>query len=118
MIFRSRWIMLTTAAFTFISFHALAQPHRSATDEQIISQARLIAGGDKVELYQHGGISVDSAFLKLAEDAYGKIEALTSVQWDTATLGSKLRMYVSDSGECLMFGKDTTIQTIPRESSF
>jgi len=71
---------------------ALAQP--AASDEAILQRASLVAEGDRVALYQDG-VSVPSAFLYVAEEACRKLEALTGRKLDTATLGPKIRIYVS-----------------------
>jgi hypothetical protein len=68
---------------------------RTATDAQVVAEATLVASGDRVELFQHGA-SVAPAFLKAAEAAYRRLEALTGRPFDTATLGPKIRIYVSN----------------------
>ena len=67
---------------------------RVASDTQILAEATLVASGDRVEIFQHG-VPVAPAFLKAAEDAYGRLETLTGRPLDTATLGPKIRIYVS-----------------------
>jgi hypothetical protein len=75
---------------------SLAQGSRSASDAQIIAQAELIASGDHVEIYQHG-VTVDAAFLRVAENAYRRLGQLTGRELDTRTLGPKIRIYVSSA---------------------
>jgi hypothetical protein len=76
--------------------HAGAQRPRLVGDDQIVQQAELVASGDRVEIYQHG-LRVAPAFLKLAEEAYIRLETLTGRKLDTATLGPRIRIYVSDA---------------------
>jgi hypothetical protein len=66
------------------------------SDEEVVAQARRVASGAHVDLYQHG-ISVDSAFVALIDNAYRQVETVTGVKFDTATLGSKVHVYVSDA---------------------
>jgi hypothetical protein len=66
------------------------------SDEQISEEATLVASGERVEVFQHG-VQVDLAFLRLAEQAYSRLEALTGCTFDTATLGLKIRSYVSSA---------------------
>ena len=75
---------------------AWAQRARTASDAQIVAQADLVVAGDRVEIHQHG-VNVNPAFLKVAEDAYGRLEGLTGRRLDTATLGPRIRIYVSDA---------------------
>jgi hypothetical protein len=76
--------------------HAWPQRPPQIGDAQIVQQAELVASGDRVEIYQHG-ISVTPAFLKLAEETYSRLEILTGRKLDTATLGPKVRIYVSSA---------------------
>lgn len=68
----------------------------AASDAQVVAEATLVVSGQLVEIYQHG-VHVAPAFLKLAEDAYRRLETLTGRTLDTATLGPKIRIYVSDA---------------------
>jgi hypothetical protein len=72
-----------------------AVPRRSVSDEQIVAQAELVASGTYVEIYQHRA-AVDPSFLKVMESAYEQVQRLTGLKLDTATLGPKVRVYVSD----------------------
>jgi len=74
---------------------AIGQMQRSIGDEQIVKESELLAVGEHIEIYQHR-MKVDPAFLKVAEDAYQHVEQLLGVKLDTATLGPKVRIYVSD----------------------
>jgi sirohydrochlorin ferrochelatase len=76
---------------------AWAQRPRPAGDEQIVRQAELAASGERVEIYQHG-VRVAPAFLKLAEEAYSRLEALTGRKLDTATLGP-MKLFESEHPE-------------------
>jgi hypothetical protein len=68
----------------------------AASDPEVVAQSTLVTSGERVEIYQHG-VAVSPAFLRLAEDAYRRLEALTGRALDTATLGPKVRIYVSDA---------------------
>lgn len=89
-----RWLAFALLLSALAS--AWAQRPRPTPDDQIVQQAELMASGDRVEIYQHG-IRVAPAFLKLAEETYGRLEILTGRKLDTATLGPKVRIYVSDA---------------------
>jgi hypothetical protein len=84
------------AAVFFASHPLSAQRLRSVGDGQIIEEATLVASGERVEVFQHG-VPVDPAFLQLAEQAYSRLDALTGRQFDTVTLGPKIRIYVSSA---------------------
>ena len=83
-------------AITLASTGLCAQRPRSASDQQIVQQSELVASGERVEIYQHA-MKVDPALLKPAEDAYVQLEKLLGRKLDTATLGAKIRIYVSDA---------------------
>ena len=69
---------------------------RSVSDEQIVAQGQLIASGPYIEIYQHG-VAIDPAFLKVMESAYEQVQRVTGLKFDTATLGPKVYVYVSDA---------------------
>jgi hypothetical protein len=71
------------------------QMKRAIEDEQIVKESERIAVGEHIEIYQHR-MKVDPTFLKVAEDAYQQVERMLGVKLDTATLGPKVRIYVSD----------------------
>jgi len=73
-----------------------AVPRRSISDEQVVAQAQLVASGVYVEMYQHG-VVVEPSFLEIMESAYEEVRRVTGLKLDTATLGSKVRVYVSDA---------------------
>ncbi len=73
-----------------------AVPRRAVSDGEIAAQGRLVASGPRVEIYEHG-VKVDPSFLGVMESVYGKVEAMTGLKLDTATLGPKVRVYVSDA---------------------
>jgi hypothetical protein len=75
--------------------HAAA-PRRSVSDEQILAQGQLVASGTYVEIYQHGA-AIDASFLGVMESAYEQVQRVTGLKLDTATLGPKVRVYVSDA---------------------
>jgi len=64
-------------------------------DEQIVKESQLVSVGEHIEIYQHR-MNVDPALLRIIEDAYQQVEQLLGVKLDTATLGPKIRIYVSD----------------------
>lgn len=69
---------------------------RPLSGEQIVAQATQVASGEHIEIYGHG-VKVDPAFLKVMEDAFARVEAETGLKFDVATLGPKVRVYVSDA---------------------
>ena len=73
-----------------------AVPRRSISDEQIVARAQLVASGPSVDVYQQGAV-IEPSFLKIMESAYDEVRRITGLQLDTATLGSKVRVYVSDA---------------------
>ena len=73
-----------------------AVPRRSISDEQVVAQAQLAASGVYAEVYQHG-VVVEPSFLKIMESAYEEVRCVTGLRLDTATLGSMVRVYVSNA---------------------
>ena len=73
-----------------------AVPRRPVPDGQIVAQAELVASGTTMEIYQHG-VAIDPSFLKVMESAYEQVQSVTGLKLDTATLGPKVRVYVSDA---------------------
>lgn len=65
-------------------------------DEGIVAQARLVGSGKYVELYELG-VKIDPSFLKIMESVYEQVETVIGLKLDTATLGPKVRVYVSDA---------------------
>ena len=88
-------LILSIVFVLFVNAHA-AVPGRSIPDAQIVAQAELVASGAYVEIYQHG-TAIDPAFLKVMESAYEEVQRVTGLKLDTATLGPKVRVYVSDA---------------------
>jgi len=86
-------IVLTVVAGTVSTQAAVSG---SASDEQIVSNAELVASGTLFEIYQHG-TRVDPAFLKIMERAYEQVQKVTGLTLDTATLGPKVHVYVSNA---------------------
>jgi hypothetical protein len=74
---------------------AAGQMRGPIQDERIIQEARLVARGEHVAVYQHQ-MEIDSAFLGLAEEAYRQLEESLGTKLDTATLGPKIRIYISN----------------------
>jgi hypothetical protein len=73
-----------------------AVPRRTASDEQVVTGGQMVANGTHIEIYQHE-IRVDPSFLKIMEAAYEQVQKATGLALDTATLGAKVRVYVSDA---------------------
>jgi len=73
-----------------------AVPRRSISDEQVVAQAQLVASGAHVEIHQHD-VTIEKSFLTIMENTYEAVQRVTGLQLDTATLGSKVRVYVSDA---------------------
>ena len=88
-------LILAAVFVYFINAHA-AVPGRSIPDAQVVAQAELVASGTHMEIYQHG-TSIDPAFLKIMESAYEQVESVTGLKMDAATLGTKVRVYVSSA---------------------
>jgi hypothetical protein len=85
------------AFFLVVTTHTdAAVPSRSVPDAQIVAQAELVASGTYMEIYQHG-VAIDPSFLKVMESAYEQVESVTGLKLDTATLGPKVRVYISDA---------------------
>lgn len=95
MLLAIRRIALSTLLVALAALPALAQ--RMMNDEQIFVQARLSARGELVEIYQHN-VDVEGAkFLRFAEEGYQGIEKVTGLKLDTATLGPRIQIIVSNS---------------------
>ena len=73
-----------------------AVPRRSISDEQVVERAQLVASGAHIEIHQHGAV-IEPSFLKMMESAYEEVQRVTGLKLDTAILGSKVRVYVSDA---------------------
>jgi hypothetical protein len=71
-------------------------PRRAVSDEQIVAQGQRVGSGTYVEIYQHG-VTVDPSFLQIMESVYNQVETVMGVKLDTATLGPKVHVYVSDA---------------------
>ena len=89
-----KWALLLGSLLLFASPAVDAQ-RRGVSDNDIVAHSSLAASGSHVELYQHG-VAVDAAFLDRIEDAYLRVESVLGVKFDTATLGDKVRVYVSN----------------------
>ena len=57
-------------------------------------EAQLVASGPRVDLFQHG-VAIDPALGKAAEAALARMEELLGRKLDEATLGPRIRIYVS-----------------------
>jgi hypothetical protein len=74
-----------------------AQAQRMMSDEQILVQAKRVARGELIEIYQHGIDVEGTKFLHFAEEGYQGIEKVTGLKLDTATLGPRIQIVVSAS---------------------
>ena len=93
-----------TSSYRFASLALLASllPVRAqaapadlaARDAAIVADAVLVAEGESIALYGHG-VTPDAAFLDTAERALERMEALLGRGLDSATLGERVRIYVS-----------------------
>jgi len=63
-------------------------------DEQIVHEAQLIASGTRIDMFQHG-VGADRALVAVAERALARMEELLGRKLDEATLGPRIRIYVS-----------------------
>jgi hypothetical protein len=88
--------LILAAVFVLTVSTDAAVPRRSVPDAQIVAQAELVASGTHMELYQHG-VAMDPVFLNVMESAYERVQSVTGLKLDTATLGPKVRVYVSDA---------------------
>jgi hypothetical protein len=100
---KRRFATLKTLGITFssiflfvesIAFGAVSP--RSVPDAQIVVEGQLVASGTYVGIYQHGAV-IDASFFKVMESAYEQVQRVTGLKLDTATLGPKVRVYVSDA---------------------
>jgi hypothetical protein len=66
------------------------------SDDQIVREARLVASGARVDLYEHG-VGVDRGLVAAAERALVRMEELLGRRLDEATLGPRVRIYVAAS---------------------
>lgn len=89
-------IIVVIAALVLGVAPSAGAQRRQAADAEVVARSTLVATGDRVEIYRHG-VSVVPAFLTAAEAAYRRLEALTGRTLDTATLGPRIRIYVSDA---------------------
>lgn len=87
---------ILAAVFVLFVNAQAAVPRRSVPDAQIVARAELVASGTNIEIYQHE-VAIDPSFLKVMESAYEQVERVTGLKLDTATLGPKVRVYVSDA---------------------
>ena len=89
--------VVLTFAFVLDTANAnAAVPRRAVSDDQIAAQGQLVASGTRVEIYQHE-VTIEPSFLEVMETAYDEVQELTGLKLDTATLGPKVRVYVSAS---------------------
>jgi hypothetical protein len=86
----------TGALLVLAAASSASAQRRQATDAEVVARSTLVAAGDRVEIYRQG-VSVVPAFLTAAQEAYRRLETLTGRTLDTATLGPKIRIYVSDA---------------------
>lgn len=100
----SKRLRIRSVISLFLSYFtaATARASRQAADAdvdgdaQVVSRARVVAAGELIKLHEDG-IKVDPAFLQTLEDAYRRIEKLLDRPFDKKTLGSPVRVYVTDA---------------------
>jgi len=92
-----RLLVLGAVAFACFAVPlAYGQRRGAVPDEQIIREARLIASGARVDLFEHG-TAVDPALAEAAESALARMEELLGRKLDESLLGHRVRIYVSAS---------------------
>jgi hypothetical protein len=89
-------LLFAAVLLVFAANTDAAVPRRSVSDAQIVARGQLVASGAYVEIYQHSA-AIDPSFLKVMESAYAEVQRVTGLKLDTATYGSKVRVYVSDA---------------------
>jgi hypothetical protein len=77
-----------------IAPRASGQLRNATPDEQIIQEAKLVASGARIDLFQHG-VAVDAPLVEAAERALTAMEELLGRRLDESTLGSRIRIYVA-----------------------
>lgn len=93
----SRFVGIFVIACLFLaSTCAYGQRMRASPDDGVVARAKLVAAGDLVELYQDG-VMVDPAFLATLENTCRRVEKLVGRPLDKATLGDKIKVYVTDT---------------------
>jgi hypothetical protein len=93
---RHLFVAVVVAFACFSAPSAFAQRRGVVSDEQIVQEAQFVASGARVDLFQHG-VAVDPALAGAAEGALAKMESLLGRKLDEATLGPRVRIYVSAS---------------------
>ena len=73
---------------------AHGQRRSAVADDQIVQEARLVASGRRIDVFEHG-VSIDRALVEIAERALTRMEELLGRKLDEATLGPRIRIYVS-----------------------
>ena len=87
---------MATIFFAMTANTQAAVPRQPIPDAQIVARAEPVASGTNIEIYQYGA-AVDPSFLKVMESVYEQVERVTGLKLDTATLGPKVRVYVSNA---------------------
>jgi hypothetical protein len=90
---RCAWL-LSAAIVAVLAPPAYAQRRAAVADEQIVQEARLVAAGSRVDVFQHF-LAVDPALVEVTERALARMEELIGRKLDAATLGPRVRVYVS-----------------------
>jgi hypothetical protein len=88
--------VLVLAALVTAAFPPSASGQRPGAypDERIVQEAQLVDSGTRVDLFQHG-VGADRALVAVAERAVARMEELLGRKLDEATLGPRIRIYVS-----------------------
>src|ERR1043165_7206207 len=80
-----------------IALQAHAQRRVATPDGLIVREAQLAASSGRIDLFQHGIVAVDPKLAEAAERALARMEGLLGRKLDEATLGPRVRIYVSSS---------------------
>lgn len=88
------FIALVLSHFTAVKPRAFQRAEDG--DPQIVCRARFVAASEWVALHEDG-LEVDPGFLLALEDACRRIEKLLDRPYDKKTLGSPIRVYVTDA---------------------
>jgi len=87
--------LLLVAALGCFAAPAHAQRRVGTPDAQIVRDAQLVASSGRVDLFQHGIVAVDAKLAEAAERTLTQMERLLGRKLDEATLGPRVRIYVS-----------------------
>ena len=89
-------ILSISISMALLTPFAHSQRRNVTPDEQIVREAKLVASGARVDLFQHD-LAVDPALVQAAEAALIRMEELLGQKLDESTLGPRVRIYVAAS---------------------